>query len=342
VISFDDILGQAAAVEFLRGACRGERLPHALLLAGPAGVGKGTCAMALAGWFLCHHPRADRPCGVCESCRLLPSGNHPDHHVIAKELIRFHDRTGRSKGIDLSINVIRPELIEPAGRTAALGHGKFFVVEQAEQMSVAAQNALLKTLEEPPGRTVIALLSDAAESLLATVRSRCQMVRFAPLEAELIQEQLQKRGIDAATAAEAAALSGGSLGGAANLIAQGILPQSRRFFGEIDHLLAGRPADDLAGWFKQSADAIAEAAIQRDPLGSKEAAMRAGLALYLHLAAERFSGELRKTNDPDQLERICRAIDAIGRCRMYLEANVNTAVALNQLAAAWANELRSV
>ena len=82
---------------------------------------------------------------------------HPDFHLITKELIRFHDKTGKSKGIDLSIQVIRHELIDPAGRKAVLGRAKVFVIHEADLMTAEAQNALLKTLEEPLGTTAIIL-----------------------------------------------------------------------------------------------------------------------------------------------------------------------------------------
>src|SRR5439155_23785955 len=109
------------------------------------------------------------------------AGNHPDYHVITKELIRYHDKTGKSKGIDLSIKVIRPELVDAAGRKAAMGRGKVFVIEQAELLNTQAQNAMLKTLEEPLGRTLIILLTDQPDVLLPTIRSRCQLLRFSPL-----------------------------------------------------------------------------------------------------------------------------------------------------------------
>ena len=338
MITFDHILGQNPAVDFLRSACADDRLPHALIFAGPVGVGKATCALALAGRFLCHKPKANEPCGVCESCRLLTAGNHPDYHVIVKEMVREYDKTGKSKAIDLSIHVIRGELVTPAAHTAVFGHGKFFVVEQAELMNLAAQNALLKTLEEPPGKAVIVLLTDAPEYFLPTVRSRCQMVRFAPLEMKLAQRLVEKKGHEPAIAAAAAELSDGSPGGALRLIAQGTLPLAAELDRQIEQLLAGHAPADLSGWLKKAADAHAVVELERDPLGSKDAATKAGLAMYLHLAARRFRRQLHETSDPTALERACRAIDAITRCQMYLDGNVNVAVALGQLAAAWAEE----
>src|SRR5439155_18008869 len=123
-------------------------------------------------------PKGDEPCRKCESCRLLDSNNHPDFHVIVKELIRYHDRTGKSKGIDLSINVIRPELLDKAALKPAMGRGKVFVIEQAELLNNEASNAMLKTLEEPAGRTIIILLTTHPALLLPTIRSRCRMIQF--------------------------------------------------------------------------------------------------------------------------------------------------------------------
>jgi DNA polymerase III subunit delta' len=341
LISFDDIAGQTAAVAFLRQVCAADRLPHALLFAGPAGVGKGTCAAALGAWLLCLKPRGSEACGKCESCRVFPSGNHPDYHVITKELIRYHDKTGKSKGVALSIEVIRHELVEPAAHTSVMNRGKFFVVEEADLMSAGAQNAMLKTLEEPSGRSAIVLLTDSPHSLLPTVLSRCQLVRFAPLETALVRKRLEKQGIDPATATEAAEISDGSLGGAMRLISEGTLPPAQQLRRQADELLNGHAPDDFPGFLTKAAGAYADKRLERDPLGSKEAATRAGLAMFLRIAAERFRARLHQTKDAEEVERTCCAIDAVRRCQMYLDANVNVPVALGQLAAAWAGEFVS-
>ena len=339
---FIDILGQSTAVDFLRHACAQDRLPHGLVFAGPFGVGKRLCADALAAWFLCQKPRGDEACGKCESCRVIGSGNHPDYHVITKELIRYHDETGKSKGIEISVKVIVPELVEAAAKTAVMDRGKFFVIEQAELMNTHAQNAMLKTLEEPAGRAAIVLLTEAPEFLLPTVLSRCQLVRFGMLDEKVVRTALEKRGIDPALALEAAKLSEGSLGGALRLINDDMLPASRQLREQIEQLIKGNPPADLPGFLKQAADAYAEKQLEKDPLGSKESATRTGLALYLSQAASNFRRRLHETTHADELERICRAIDAVAQCQMYLEANVNVAVALGQLAGAWAREFAEI
>src|SRR5579862_5608149 len=167
ITTFDQIFSQDRAIEQLRQAYRSDRLPHGLIFGGPIGVGKATTAAALATLFLCEHPKKDSACGKCQSCVLMSAGNHPDFHGIYKELVRleFKDR----KAIDLSIDVIRPYLIQPAGLKASMGRGKVFVVEQADYMNAAAQNSMLKTLEEPVGRTLIILLCEQPGSMLPTI-----------------------------------------------------------------------------------------------------------------------------------------------------------------------------
>ena len=211
-------------------------------------MGKRTTANVLSQLFLCEQPKGDVACGKCESCRIFAAGNHPDFHVITKELIRYHDKTGKSKGIDLSINVIRPELIEPASRKPAMGRGKVFIVEQAELMNPAAQNALLKTLEEPAGRALIVLLTDQPSLLLPTVRSRSRVVRFAALEQTAVLRELAKRKIPAETADQAAQLAGGSLGLALKWIEDGVVEPAGELVAQLDALLAGSPPPDLPGW----------------------------------------------------------------------------------------------
>lgn len=334
--AFTAIFGQPAATDSLRRAYLADRLPHGLIFAGPAGVGKGTTAGALGKLFLCDRPAGDSPCGGCESCRLMDAGNHPDFHVVSRSLIRYHDKTGKSKGIDLSIHVLRPELIEPAGRKAVMGRGKVFVVEQAETMNPQAQNGLLKTLEEPAGRALIVLLTDQPGALLPTIRSRCQTIRFAPLAPEIVSRELARRGVEKAVAARAADLAGGSLGVALKWIEDGVIDSAQELLAQVDALFAGRPPDDLPGWFKKAADAYAEKQMDRDPLGSKDQATREGLALYLHLAAEhvrRRMVALGTAGDAAGLEQACAAIDALARAEEYLDANVNIPLVFQQLAA---------
>jgi DNA polymerase-3 subunit delta' len=327
---FTDILGQPDAVTQIQLAFRADRLPHGMIFAGPPGVGKATTAAALAGAFLCENPKNADACGKCPSCLAMSAAAHPDYHVVTKELARLHDRSGVSKATQLSIDVVRFELAAPAARKSALGRGKVFIVEQAELMTAPAQNALLKTLEEPAGRTLIVLLAAGAGVLLPTVRSRCQTILFTPLDAQTVRDQLQRRGMDRAAAADAANLCDGSLGMALQWIADGLLPPARAVSDAIDAILDGKPAPDLADLLRKSAQAQVEKMLARDELTSKDSAMRDALGVFLCIASRRLRQRLRQS-DPEMLETACQAIDLVAQSEKYLEANVNVSLALEQL-----------
>jgi DNA polymerase-3 subunit delta' len=321
---FEEILGQDAAIEALQRAVRIDRLPHGLIFAGPSGVGKETTAAALGKLFLCEKPKNEKPCGKCQSCVLFEAGNHPDYHVVYRQLARLEKESVKAR--DLSIDVVRHFLVAPANLKSSMGRGKFFVVREAELLNAAAQNGMLKTLEEPSGRTAIVLLTDQAESLLATVRSRCQMVRFAPLSGEIVLKKLRERGIGAEQAKLATEFAEGSLGKAIQWIEDGVVDRGRELHG----LLAGG-SNELASWFAKAAEGYAEKQLERDELASKDQATREGLSVYLQLAAQFFRKQL---GEPDSAEQACAAIEAIGQAEMFLDANVNVSIVLAQLAMA--------
>lgn len=334
MLKFSDIFGQNYAIKTLLDAYESDRLAHGLIFSGPVGVGKSTTAKALAGLFLCEKPKKSQPCEKCESCRAIATDAHPDFHVILKEMIRLYDKTGKSKGTTLSINVIKPELIEKVGRKAVMGTGKVFVIEQADYMESAAQNCMLKTLEEPPGRTLIILITDQPGALLPTIRSRCQLVRFVPLSSNLVNEKLREHGIDAATANAASELADGSLGLALKWIEDGVVTAAAELLEQLGTLLNGKPATRLQDWFKKAADAYAEKQLARDELASKDQAAREGLALYLRIASEHIRRLLAQTDDAERLEQLTVAIDAFHETAANLDANVSIPLSFQQLSVA--------
>jgi DNA polymerase-3 subunit delta' len=332
-VTFNDILGQDSAIRALRDAYRAQRMPHAMLFVGPIGVGKATTARALAALWLCEQPKADSACGKCGSCKLFDSASHPDFHVIVKELIRYHDKTGKSKGIDLSIHVIRSELLERASLKSSMGRGKVFVIEQSEVLTKDAANSLLNTLEEPPGaRTIIILLTDQPGIMLQTIRSRARTIQYSNLPDDLVKSELKKRKIDPGLAASAAMYSDGSLGLALKWIDDGVVLAANDLTKQIDAIIDGKPAPSLHEWYKKAADAYAAKQLERDELGSKDQATREGLAVYLKLTAQRFRRLLESASDSDELQSAASAIEAIARAENYLDSNVNIALVFQQLA----------
>lgn len=313
---FDEIVGQEQTIGRLRAGLGSDRLPHGLLFAGPAGVGKFTTAKALAKAFLG---------GGDDVAHRVERETHPDFHIITRQLIRYHDESGKSKAIDLSVKVIRPELVEPASRHSVEGRGKVFVIEEAETMNAAAQNALLKTLEEPAGRTLIILLTDAPESLLPTIRSRCQVFGFAALSREDAVRVMEMKGVSPRDAERAVTIAGGSPGRALRFIEDGIVQRAEELFGLLER------GGDLKEWLKSAAEAYTARQLERDPQGSKDAFTRAGYSLYLGLAADHFRGQLADSDDAERLEAICERIDAVARAEEYLSANVNVALTVQQL-----------
>ncbi|MBK7540479.1 MAG: DNA polymerase III subunit delta' [Candidatus Competibacteraceae bacterium] len=146
------------------------RLPHAWLLAGPDGLGKRVFARRLAAALLCEAPEAaGDACMRCRSCRLFQAGSHPDYRAVQPA----------EDGKAIKVDQIR-ELSEFLGFTAQYGRCKVALLEPADRLNVNAANSLLKTLEEPPGNSLLVLATSQPARLPATVRSRCQKVRFEP------------------------------------------------------------------------------------------------------------------------------------------------------------------
>jgi DNA polymerase-3 subunit delta' len=301
-----DIVGQDSAVARLEEGLGGARRPHAYIFAGPQGVGRRTTAIAVAKTLLCERPenRGQTPisqtksvsvpdfqaCGVCSDCKVFAGGSHPDFHLIYKELAAYHeDAAVRDRVMqELGIPVIRSFLIEAAARRAARGRGKVFVVLEAELMSPAAQNALLKTLEEPPPGVTIILVAEQPEQLLPTTLSRCRMVRFGLLPREFVARKLAEQGTPPAEAAFWAAFTDGSVGRAARLRARGMYEVKT---GMIDRIAAmNRAGDaDLGEDLHKQTESLAESLVKSTRTGqtemSKSLAVRQTTGMMLELIA---------------------------------------------------------
>ena len=321
-----DIFGQDAAIKGLRQAWQTQRLPHGLIFGGPAGVGKGTTAKAMAAWFLCENPGAEDACGKCHSCHLVESGTHPDYHLIYRQLVRVIKK--ESKARDLSIDVIEAHLLEPAARKAMAGRGKVFVIEEAETMTRDAANSMLKTLEEPQGRVLIILLTDQPQALLATIRSRCQLVALGSLPREVVMKTLIDGGTEQEAAKLAAIISDGSLGLGQRWLQDGVVERARGLNARLDAILTGKPVDDLPAYIKESVEMYVEREEQRDAAISKDQVKREALVLYLKLAADQIRRRLPQIVAAEVQLRACRMIDDIAQAQIYVEGNVTVDLVL--------------
>jgi DNA polymerase-3 subunit delta' len=189
-------------------------------------------------------------CGRCRSCHLIESDTHPDLHQVYRQLNKHHPDAAvqNRKALDISVDVIRHFLLDPVRGRSAMGRAKVYIVKEAELLGTAAQNALLKTLEEPPEDTYIILLSTARDRLLPTTLSRCQSVGFGHLDLPTTEKIIAAHGIAPADAGFYAALSEGRSGGALHLAKMNL----RSDYAGIAEGLAGIGAADpmqvAAGW----------------------------------------------------------------------------------------------
>jgi DNA polymerase III subunit delta' len=198
--------GHEAAVKAFEGALRDGRMHHAYLITGPAHVGKLTLAMQLAQAMNCLTP-GDEPCGTCEACTRIAAGTHADVRVI-----RVDPEATEGPKTAIGIDAVR-DLIASAHLRPYEGRTRVFVFDGADTMTNDAANALLKVLEEPPPDVRLLLLAPSEESVLPTIRSRCQHVELHPLPVSLVAQVLAaEHGMGAEQADIVARLSRGCLG----------------------------------------------------------------------------------------------------------------------------------
>jgi hypothetical protein len=344
-----DIQGQPRALAHLQRAIHSGRLASTWIFAGPPGVGKFKTAVAMAKTCLCDQPirRPNReagdghlatlpddfvltqPCGTCESCVAVEHGTHPDLHLVSRQLIRYHDKSGKSKGTTLSIQVIRGEITGDDSedhrveaklyKRSQRNRGKWFIIDEADLMELPAQNSLLKALEEPPPGSYLIMITASPGELLSTIRSRSQIVLFAALPAVVVATALQQRGATTEQAQLLARLSGGSLGRAlgwfdqepsvtparatkvstvaktqAEKVSTDVFTWVRHLTAVLDNLATGRGGSvELAATIHRQAEEYAQRSMQRDPLASKDQATRDGVAVMLGFVATWFDDRLR-------------------------------------------------
>jgi DNA polymerase-3 subunit delta' len=218
-MSFRDVAGHARLIKLLSRSAAGGTLPPSLLFAGPSGVGKRLTAVALAQALNCvatrpttaalsssegesriPNPELVDACGVCAACKRIARGVHPDVLIV---------EPGDSGSI--KIDQVR-DIVDRANYRPFEGRRRVVIFDDADALVPAAQNALLKTLEEPPPSSVFVLVTARPDVLLATVLSRCPQLRFRPLSPDDIASVLVRRGHSEAEARAVAATADGSLG----------------------------------------------------------------------------------------------------------------------------------
>lgn len=344
MIRFHEVLGHKPAVDLLGRMLDTGRVPQALLFQGPEGVGKASIARSFATALLCESP-AREACGSCTACRLAARGNHPDLLLVERlprKLAANSPGEGPSASGELRSFVLVDQIRE-LSRVAALSPRqaarRVILVDPADRMNHEAQNALLKTLEEPPARCVLLLVAARPQMLLATVRSRCFTVSFGPLRPAELARLLQERGLPEKEAVARAALAEGRPGEALGLDLEDLLARRETVLEALEALTASPPAA-----------AALLPGLAAEMTGRDETSLLRGLDLLealLRDAALTGAGAagpaLAHSDRTERLERLGRAlgpqriaglITAVERLRHDLRLNLNRTLVVESLLAA--------
>jgi DNA polymerase-3 subunit delta' len=355
-IPFSRIVGQDRALRVLTASAASGRVHHAWVFAGPMGVGKRTAAEAFAALLLDPTSRLRRsgfvePDPDSEVQSLLAAGTHPDMHVIVKELAAYSDdpRVRSAKQTTIAKDVLDTHLLGPIARAASVRSdslaSKVFIVDEAELLdrsitNATSQNALLKTLEEPPPGSVIILVTAQEDRLLPTIRSRCQRVGFSPLDDEAMEQWLETSGRAVPRGGRQAlwTFAGGSPGRAVLALDTGLIEWADALSPLLADAARGRYRVNFAPVMATLTESWATAAVERaekaGAQASKEAASQEATRHLVALLSEWARRRLRDAaDDAPVAERALRDIDAIARAERAMHANVQPVLVLEDLAA---------
>jgi DNA polymerase III subunit delta' len=301
-VPFDHIRGQKTAIETLTRALRGDLVHHAYRFEGTRGVGKSMAATALAQALLC---TAGEPlgCGRCDACRRASQLSeiepkvplHPDVVMIGCGLYPA-EIIGKKENQEISVNQIRRLVLSRAAYAPHEGRAQIFIVQEADQLSIGAANALLKILEEPRASTHFVLLTDRPDKLLDTIRSRSLPVRFGPLADDVLADILRDRAVDVSRIDAAIGMANGSAASALEAADDEVSTARTDFVDAVARALDAPDMGDAVR-FAESVDrdrrkliddllALAAAFAQRmraqvrdDPAAAERTAARYGLVL---------------------------------------------------------------
>lgn len=316
---FHDIIGHDRVKEHLQKAIEYHKVSHAYILSGEEGMGRKTLAKAFAMTLLCE--RSDKePCMECHACKQILSGNHPDVLWVTHE-----------KPSSIGVDDIRTQINDTISIKPYSSSYKLYLVDEAEKMTVQAQNALLKTIEEPPAYAVIVLMTTNQETFLPTILSRCIQLKLRPLKNYVVSDYLMKTlGVPEEKANIYAAFARGNLGKAIQISTS---EEFSLLFHQVLTLLKNIKEMDIA----MLLDSIRK--LQEDHLDLKECLdfMQLWYRDILMFKVTKDINTLIFKEEYSVVSGLCQKssyegletiLNAIEKAKARLDANVNTDLAL--------------
>jgi len=230
------IVGHKKQWDFLKSAVSSSRVAHGYLFSGRSHLGKKAVALKFACFLNCkEEDPGKKPCKECSACRMIEKGIHPDFALLQKE-----------EGKDIKVEQVKV-LIHALSLRAGLDGFKIGIIEQAHLMNRTAQNAILKTLEEPHGKTVLILIADSKEFLLPTILSRLQEIRFFPVSKAELNPLFEKKAITSKKKEMILQLAGGRPGKVVQLLEEpGFFAKEEKKEEDIERLLIATLMQNLS------------------------------------------------------------------------------------------------
>jgi len=352
------IVGHDRALATIQQSLQSGRVHHAWIFAGPPGIGKFTTAIEMARLLLDPSAGPTPSSGSggryasdpeSETSRLIDAGTHPDLHVVRKELALFSidPQVRKRKLFNIPVDVLREHVIGglvagdraitgPAYRTAQRGHGKVFIIDEAELLEEESQNLLLKTLEEPPAQTWFILVTSRPRRLLPTIHSRCQTVRFGRLSPAEVEQVIARRNPDLSRADREwlIAYADGSPGSALLAAEFGFAAFAARIIPALARLSRGEFVPEAGPMLAEFTETFADAWVKKNRNASKDAANKDGGRHLIAMIAADVRTRLRAA-DAAEFERVVAQIEILRDAERQLAANVNQKQVFEDVAARW-------
>lgn len=319
MLKFEDILGHEQIKEHFQKAIESHKVSHAYILTGEAGMGRKSLANAFALTLLCEKGKKE-PCMECHACKQVLSGNHPDLIFVTHE-----------KPASIGVDDIREQINDTVAVRPYSSYYKVYIVDEAEKMTQQAQNALLKTIEEPPSYAIIILLTTNQESFLPTILSRCVQLKLKPLKDFVVKSYLtESMKVPEAEADVYAAFARGNLGKAITIASSDDFKEMQKELMNLLRHIKNMAVSDLIEYIQKLKEEhfdIYECLDfmqmwYRDVLLYK---VTKDINLLIFKYEYRTVNEISKNSGYDGIERILESID---KTRIRLDANVNMELAL--------------